>query len=134
MKKRRILDLLVGAAEIVVALTISVLVFLILYAATLAWMGIGTAEAELMRWPVAYVDVQADSYLNVRETPGGEKTQFVLRCREDVVLLMQQDGWALVIRPDKVGQGQPLGWACMDYLHCYREFLWALPDEKEKDA
>lgn len=130
--KNRILRLLYGGAEIVVALTISVLVFLILYAATLACMGIGTAEAEIVRWPVAYVDVKADSYLYVRETPGGEKTQFVLRCREDVVLLMQQDGWALVIRPDKVGEGQPLGWACMDYLHCYREYLWEI--EKEKDA
>lgn len=130
--KKRILRLLYDGAEIVVALTISVLVFLILYAATLACMGIGTAEAEIVRWPVAYVDVKADSYLYVREPPGGEKTQFVLRCREDVVLLMQQDGWALVIRPDKVGEGQPLGWACMDYLHCYREYLWEL--EKEKDA
>lgn len=130
--KKRILDWLEGAAEVILLLAIGLLLFVILYAATLACMGIGTAEAEIVRWPVAYVDVKADSYLYVRETPGGEKTQFVLRCREDVVLLMQQDGWALVIRPDKVGEGQPLGWACMDYLHCYREYLWEL--EKEKDA
>lgn len=130
--KKRILDWLEGAAEVILLLAIGLLLFVILYAATLTCMGIGTAEAEIVRWPVAYVDVKADSYLYVRETPGGEKTQFVLRCREDVVLLMQQDGWALVIRPDKVGEGQPLGWACMDYLHCYREYLWEI--EKEKDA
>lgn len=132
--KKRILDWLEGAAEVILLLAIGLLLFVILYAATLACMGIGTAKAEIVRWPVAYVDVNADSYLNVRETPGGEKTQFVLRCREDVVLLMQQDGWALVIRPDKVGKGQPLGWACMDYLHVYREYLLLQPEGNEKDA
>ena len=85
------------------------------------------AQAEVITYPVAYVDVNAGSSLNVRKAPGGDLTGIRLYCREDVVILAEVDGWALVIRPQNVGKtamdGQPLGWASMDYLRCYRKHL-----------
>lgn len=83
------------------------------------------AKAEV--YPIAYVDVNAGSTLNVRKAPGGDLTHIRLNCREDVIILDQVDGWALVIRPQCYGKttmdGQPLGWASMDYLVPYRQFI-----------
>lgn len=88
-------------------------------------MTVARAEADI--YPIAYVDVNAGSTLNVRKAPGGDLTHIRLNCREDVVILDQVDGWALVIRPKCFGKttmdGQPLGWASMDYLVPYRQFI-----------
>lgn len=88
-------------------------------------MTVARAEADL--YPIAYVDVNAGSTLNVRKAPGGDLAHIRLNCREDVIILDQVDGWALVIRPHCFGKttmdGQPLGWASMDYLVPYRQFV-----------
>lgn len=75
-------------------------------------------------YPVAYVAVREGSSLNVRRSPAGEWAYMGLHGWEDVIILQQQDGWALVNTPDRVQDGKgPVGWVCMDYLHTYRDYI-----------
>lgn len=82
---------------------------------------------EMYQYPVAYVSVNADSHLNVRATPDGELLAVTLNPLEDVVILAERDGWALVIRAKHVGNtdmnGKPLGWCSMEFLRTYRWWL-----------
>lgn len=111
-------------AEVILFVAAGLGTFILL---TAIFMTAARAEADL--YPIAYVDVNAGSTLNVRKAPGGDLTHIRLNCREDVVILAEVDGWALVIRPQHFGRktmdGQPLGWASMDYLVPYRQFVHA---------
>ena len=113
-----------GALLLVIGLGL----FVLAYSIGLTALGIDPACAEeLHRYPVARVEVNAGSHMNVRKTPGGERREVQLNSMEDVVILAIDDGWALVIRPQHVGSkdmnGAPLGWASMEYLRVYREHL-----------
>lgn len=122
MKRLRIL--LREAATVVVGVAVSVLLFVLVYSISLTVLGIDASCAEeLARYPVAYVDVKADSFLNVRDEPNGDKL-YGLPCRADVVILTEEAGWALVTSEERLAEGNnPHGWVCMDYLHKYREYL-----------
>jgi len=71
--------------------------------------------ADAMAEPLRVLIVQARGGLNVRASPGIDaKAVYLLDDCETVVILEEQDGWALVgknIAPHAV-----LGWACMEYL------------------
>lgn len=92
----------------------------ILFMAILIAHGRAKAEAS---YPVAIVEVNADSYLSVRKTPAGDLTPIRLLPHEEVVLLETIEDWALVIRAQDYGKtdmnGAPLGWVSMDYLIIY---------------
>lgn len=123
---------------VVLMLIISLLIFLIGYAAALVVLdAVPEASAEVIeRYPIAYVDVNADSYLNVRKTPGGELKHIQLQPLEDVVILHTDGDWALVIQERYMTaadmNGHPLGWVHLDYLSVYREYI--TPKAKEPVA
>lgn len=125
MKKLR--KVLLAVTEGILLFTIGVLLFVLLYSAGLVAFDIDPACAEVQHWPLAYVDVNADSYLNVRKTPAGELRTIRLESMAEVVLLETDGSWALVIRPEHLGRadmnGQPLGWVSMDYLRVYRDHM-----------
>lgn len=126
MKKVKVI--LHDTAAFIVGLTAAMLLFVLLYSIGLTALGIDPACAEeTTNYPVAAVMVNADSYLNIRQTPGGKLTGSTLECHADVVILAEDSGWALVIRPENVGSsnmnGNPLGWVSMDYLKPYRTFV-----------
>lgn len=86
----------------------------------------GAEASEATILPVAYVDVQADSWLNVRFTPGGTLTGYGLMPLTDVVILAEIEGWALVTTSERIaGEQDPLGWCSTDYLVKYREYIQA---------
>lgn len=118
---------LLAVTEGILLFTIGVLMFVLLYSAGLVAFDIDPACAEVKHWPLAYVDVNADSYLNVRKTPAGELCTIRLESMAEVVLLETDGSWALVIRPEHLGRadmnGQPLGWVSMDYLRVYRDHM-----------
>ena len=120
---------LMTAVEGVLWVTIFFLLFVLLYSIGLVALGIDPACAEVEHWPLAYVDVNADSYLNVRKTPAGELRTVRLESLAEVLVLDVKDGWALVIRPEHLGNGDmngtPLGWVCMEYLRIYRDYMVA---------
>lgn len=120
---------LMTAAEGVLWVTIFFLLFVLLYSIGLVALGIDPACAEVEHWPLAYVDVNADSYLNVRKTPAGELRTVRLESLAEVLVLDVEDGWALVIRPEHLGRGDmngtPLGWVSMEYLRIYRDYMVA---------
>lgn len=127
-KRKRVRYWLEQVAAGALLLVIGLGLFVLLYAIGLTALGIDPSCAEeLHRYPVARVEVNAGSCLNVRKTPGGERCAVQLNCMEDVVILATDDGWALVIRPEHVGSqdmnGTPLGWASMEYLRVYREHI-----------
>jgi hypothetical protein len=118
-------------------LIISLLIFIIGYAAALVVLdAVPEASAEeFVRYPIAYVDVNADSYLNVRKTPGGECTSYQLRAYQDVVILATDGDWALVILEKYMPLRHiknPLGWVHRDYIRPYREYI--IPITKEPAA
>lgn len=123
---------------VVLLLIISLLIFVIGYAAALVLLdAVPEASAEVIeRYPIAYVDVNADSYLNVRKTPGGELKHIQLQPLEDVVVLHTDGDWALVIQEKYMTatdlNGNPLGWVHRDYLKVYREYI--MPTTKEPAA
>ena len=81
-------------------------------------------ERKATHYPVAYVDVKAGSRLNVRRSPAGEWAYLSLRGWEDVVILQQQDNWALVNTPERMQDEEaPLGWVSAAYLHIYRDYI-----------
>lgn len=125
MKKLR--KVLLAVTEGILLFTIGVLLFVLLYSAGLVAFDIDPACAEVQHWPLAYVDVNADSYLNVRKTPAGELCTIRLESMAEVVVLETDGSWALVIRPEHLGRadmnGQPLGWVSMDYLRIYRDHM-----------
>lgn len=127
MKKLR--RVLLAATEGILLFTIGVLLFVLLYSAGLVAFDIDPACAEVQHWPLAYVDVNADSYLNVRKTPAGELRTVRLESLAEVLVLDVEDGWALVIRPEHLGNsdmnGTPLGWVSMDYLQIYMDYMVA---------
>lgn len=98
----------------------------IFFLASILFMAIliahGRAQAEAS-YPVAIVEVNADSYLSVRKTPAGDLTPIRLLPYEEIVLLDVVEDWALVIRAQDYGKtdmnGTPLGWVSMDYLIIY---------------
>lgn len=112
---------LVLFCELVLACTAAVLGLILAAAIMLVLIPPASAEAQL--YPVAYVDVNADSYLSVRQTPGGELTPNRLLAYEDVVILAVDGDWALVIQRQYMGctdmRGTPLGWVHTDYLYTY---------------
>lgn len=118
---------LLAVTEGILLFTIGVLLFVLLYSVGLVAFDIDPACAEVQHWPLAYVDVNADSYLNVRKTPAGELCTIRLESMAEVVLLETDGSWALVIRPEHLGRadmnGQPLGWVSMDYLRVYRDHM-----------
>lgn len=118
---------LMTAVEGVLWVTIFFLLFVLLYSIGLVALGIDPACAEVEHWPLAYVDVNADSYLNVRKTPAGELRTVRLESLAEVLVLDVEGGWALVIRPEHLGRGDmngtPLGWVSMDYLNIYRDYM-----------
>lgn len=120
---------LMTAVEGVLWVTIFFLLFVLLYSIGLVALGIDPACAEVEHWPLAYVDVNADSYLNVRKTQAGELRTVRLESLAEVLVLDVKDGWALVIRPEHLGNGDmngtPLGWVCMEYLRIYRDYMVA---------
>lgn len=123
---------------VVLLLIIGLLISVIGYAAALVVMdAVPEASAEVIeRYPIAYVDVNADSYLNVRKTPGGELKHIQLQPLEDVVILHTDGDWALVIQLKYMDatdlNGNPLGWVHRDYLSVYREYI--VPKTKEPAA
>ena len=123
---------------VVLMLIISLLLFVIGYAAALVALdAVPEASAEVIeRYPIAYVDVNADSYLNVRKTPGGELKHIQLKPLEDVVILHTDGDWALVIQLKYMTatdmNGNPIGWVHRDYLSVYREYI--TPKTKEPVA
>lgn len=125
MKKLR--RVLLAVTEGILLFTIGVLLFVLLYSVGLVAFDIDPACAEVQHWPLAYVDVNADSYLNVRKTPAGELCTIRLASMAEVVVLETDGCWALVIRPEHLGSsdmnGQPLGWVSMDYLRIYRDHM-----------
>lgn len=120
---------LMTAVEGVLWVMIFFLLFVLLYSIGLVALGIDPACAEVEHWPLAYVDVNADSYLNVRKTPAGELRTVRLESLAEVLVLDVKDGWALVIRPEHLGNGDmngtPLGWVCMEYLRIYTDYMVA---------
>lgn len=90
-----------------------------------ALMMIATAAcADVTTYPIALVNVDYDSWLNVRQSPGGELTLVTLHRRQDVIVLQQVDGWALVNTPARHEKGlEPLGWSSMEYLVVYRNYI-----------
>lgn len=108
-------------ADLIVVCTAAALGLLLATAIMLVLISPANAEAQL--YPVAYVDVNADSYLAVRQTPGGKLTPNRLLAYEDVVILAVDGDWALVIQRQYMGctdmRGIPLGWAHTEYLHIY---------------
>jgi hypothetical protein len=120
---------LMTAVEGVLWVTIFFLLFVLIYSIGLVALGIDPACAEVEHWPLAYVDVNADSYLNVRKTPAGELRTVRLESLAEVLVLDVEGGWALVIRPEHLGNGDmngtPLGWVCMEYLRIYRDYMVA---------
>lgn len=113
--------------EIMLAVVNGFLAMLLVMALCL-WLRMpGASAEEIIHLPVATVAVEADSHLNIRKTPGGELTVHRLYAWEDVVILAQDGDWALVIRPEHVEctdlNGTPLGWAHMDYLLVYRQYI-----------
>lgn len=117
-KKSAFLEVL---ESIVAAIDISLLMMLVIAALSL-W--VEPSKAEVLHYPVAYVDVNADSVLNVRETPGGELTSWALKAWKDVVILERSGRWALVNTVERIGEHKPpIGWVCTDYLVVYREIV-----------
>lgn len=83
-----------------------------------------TAGAESAIFPVALVNVNLESWLNVRKTPGGELTFTRLVSQKDVVILDEVDGWALVNTIERMEDGKPpLGWSSSMYLVKYRAYI-----------
>lgn len=59
--------------------------------------------------------VQASGGLNVRTGPGAEyKPVYLLDNCETVIVVREQDGWALVTKNHS--RGVELGWVCEEYL------------------
>ena len=82
------------------------------------------AHAESSIYPVALVNVNRESWLNVRKTPGGELTFTQLMSQKDVVILDEVDGWALVNTIERMEDGKPpLGWSSSMYLVKYRAYI-----------
>ena len=113
-------------AEVVLWLGIFLGLFVLAMGISLAWMRQARAE-EIYHLPVAQVMVNKDSHLNIRKAPGGELTVQRVYAYDDVVILARCGDWALIIKPEHVDStnlnGQPLGWAHMDYLHVYRQHI-----------
>lgn len=122
--KAKVKYLLREAATVVVGVAAGVLLFVLVYSIALTVLRIDPAYAEEMsRYPVAYVDVNAESWLNVRSEPEGRKL-FGLPCHKDVVILAEEAGWALVTSAERMQRGlTPYGWVCADYLQVYREHI-----------
>ena len=127
--KAKVKRLLREMVTVVVGVAVGVLLFVLIYSVMLTIYGIDPACAEVEHWPLAYVDVNADSYLNVRKTPAGELRTVRLESLAEVLVLDVEDGWALVIRPEHLGNrdmnGTPLGWVSMDYLQIYMDYMVA---------
>lgn len=82
------------------------------------------ACAEVSTYPMALVNVDYDSWLNVRQSPGGELTLVTLHQRQDVIIIRQSGGWALINTPERHEKGlAPFGWSSMEYLVVYRNYI-----------
>jgi hypothetical protein len=108
-------------------LAVYLLLIMVLLVCFLIWSAVAPAfaEGEVIRYPIAYVDVSY-GYLNVRKTPAGELTNTRLRAYTDVVILATQGDWALVINERDMGLRHikdPLGWVHREYITVYRDFI-----------
>lgn len=113
----------------ILLVAIGLLLFVLLYGIGLTLFGIPAACAEENRCPVAVVNVNPGSSLNVRESPNGRVVGSLSR-GADVVVLDRQNGWSLVITERDLAHGhRPLGWVYADYLEEYR-FIF-LPKEQK---
>lgn len=106
-------------------------------AVALAFVGITMARAEstplgtynavlgIDRYPLAYVDVNRGSCLNVRKTPGGEWAYKTLPCKADIVLLQlsEDGGWYLIAEPIEGEPIHPAGWVCAQYVRIYNDYI-----------
>lgn len=107
----------------ILLVTIGLLLFVLLYGIGLTVFDIPAANAEVVHYPLAYVEVNAESCLNVRSEPMGTRL-FGLPCWTDVVILDQADGWAYVSTPDRIAERKPpCGWVSMDYLNVYGDYM-----------
>ena len=131
----RIKDFLREAAIVLAGIAFGLLLFVLAYGALLTAFGIDSSCAEdLVRYPVAYVDVKAESWLNVRDSPAGDKL-YGLACWTDVVILTIRDGWALVSSEKRISEGRmPYGWVCAEYLKPYREYICIKREPAPGDA
>lgn len=104
----------------ILLVAIGLLLFVLLYGIGLTLLGIPAACAEETRCPVAVVNVNPDSSLNVRESPNGRVVGSLSR-GADVVVLDRQNGWSLVTTERDMAHGhRPLGWVWADYIEEYR--------------
>lgn len=108
---------------------IGLLLFVLLYGIGLTLLDIPAACAEEARCPVAVVNVNPGSSLNVRVSPNGRVINKLGR-GADVVVLDKQNGWVLVTTERDMAHGhRPLGWVWADYLEEYR-FVFQPKEQK----
>ena len=119
-------------AEVLLWLADLLGVALLVYAAMLAFAP-GAAAEEVYHYPVAVVDVNEGSHLNVRRWPGGVICGS-LDCFAEVVVLERHEEWGLITtrKHHEVGW-KPLGWVHTDYLRFFgvmvttKKSLWVEP-------
>ncbi len=113
----------------ILLVAIGLLLCVLLYGIGLTMFDIPAACAEETRCPVALVNVNPGSRLNVRESPNGRVVGRLSR-GADVVVLDRQDGWSLVTTERDMAHGhRPLGWVYADYLEEYR-FIFQPKEQK----
>ncbi len=114
----------------ILLVAIGLLLFVLLYGIGLTLLDIPAACAEETRCPVALVNVNPGSRLNVRESPYGRVVGSLSR-GADVVVLDRQNGWSLVTTERDMAHGhRPLGWVWAEYLEEYR-FIFLPTEQKE---
>ncbi len=86
------------------------------------------AANEVDVYPIAMVNVNADSWLNVRQGPEKDVIGF-LPPKTDVVILAEVGDWAFVSTVARMNEGKgPIGWVSARYLIKYSAFV------QKKDA
>ncbi len=117
------------STAVVITVVAMLMLAVLLYGIGLTLLDIPAACAEEARCPVAVVNVNPGSSLNVRVSPNGRVINKLGR-GADVVVLDKQNGWVLVTTERDMAHGhRPLGWVWADYLEEYR-FVFQPKEQK----
>lgn len=84
----------------------------------------GAEAEEIYSYPLAIVQVDADSTLNVRRTPAGDWAYYGLPSGAEVMILEEEAGWAYVTSIEMHETGMiPYGWVSSEFLLRYNVHL-----------
>lgn len=111
--------------EVIAWISLFFLLFVLVMAIGLTCMRAAKAE-ELYSFPVAIVQVDAGSTLNVRRTPAGDWAYYGLPSGAEVMILEEEACWAYVTSIEMHEAGMiPYGWVSSEYLLRYNVHLTA---------